>query len=172
MATSRRPHGAGGNPAAVFSSSTLQVAPPSSVRTRPEPDTPLGPSLPERKVQPLRRKSHSPAKRRSGLRGSIARPEQPVDRFAPFSTSAQLLPPSTVLYRPRSGESDHSLPGTHAYTTSLLAGWTMIRLTRSDSGSPMYAHVSPLSPDRQTPFPIDTELRIQLSPLPTHTTFG
>src|ERR1700739_3685029 len=172
MATSRRPHGAGGRPGALVSFRALQVAPPSSVRYNPEPDTPFGPSLPERKVPPLRRKSHSPAKRRSGLRGSIARPEQPVDRFGPFSTSVQLFPPSTVLYSPRCGESDHNLPGPHAYTTSPRVGCTMIRFTRSDSGSPIWSQVSPPSLERQMPLPIDAELRVQLSPVPTQTTFG
>jgi hypothetical protein len=42
--------------------------------------------------------------------------KQPVDAL-PLSTSDQVLPPSAVLYRPRSFESLHSLPGTHAYTT-------------------------------------------------------
>ena len=36
----------------------------------------------------------------------------------------------------------------------------------------MYVHVSPPSPERQIPSPTDTELRVQLSPVPTQTTFG
>src|SRR2546429_5140678 len=55
------------------------------------------PISPERKVHPLRRKSHNPANSLSGLRGSMATPAQPVERFAPFSTSCQLWPASLVL---------------------------------------------------------------------------
>src|SRR5262245_31807075 len=97
IATAMRPHGAGGSPFAVCSSSCCHVAPPSVVVKSPEPETAFGPSPPERKVQPLRRKSHSPANRRSGFVGSIVRPEHPVDRFLPLRMSCQLLPPSVVL---------------------------------------------------------------------------
>src|SRR5262245_32814846 len=102
IVTARRPQGPGGSPFAVFSSSCSHVAPPSLVRNNPEPETAVGPSPPERKVQPLRRKSHKPAKRRSGFFGSIVRPEQPVDGFGPSRISFQVFPASVVLYRPRS----------------------------------------------------------------------
>jgi len=36
----------------------------------------------------------------------------------------------------------------------------------------MCVQVSPPSPERQMPFPTETELRVQLSPVPTQTTFG
>ena len=74
----------------------------------------FGPSPPDRNVQPWRRKSHMPAIRTSGFFGSMVTLEQPVDGLVPLSTSDQVLPPSVVLYRPRSFESLHSLPGTHA----------------------------------------------------------
>src|ERR1043165_8350909 len=105
-------------------------------------------SPPERNVQPLRRKSHIPASSTSGFLGSIVTPEQPVDRLPPLSTSSQVLPPSVVLYRPRSGESLHSLPGTQANTIWLCDGWTRIRTMRSDSGRPMWVHVVPPSVER------------------------
>ncbi len=57
----RRPHGLGGSPLAVFSFRSVQVAPPSVVFLRPLPLWALGPSPPDRKVQPWRRKSHKPA---------------------------------------------------------------------------------------------------------------
>src|SRR5215470_3015769 len=92
IATSARPHGGGGSPLTA-----AQVLPPSALRNRPLPLWASGPSPPERNVQPLRRKSHSPAKSTSGWRGSSATDAQPVDRFGPLRTRLQLLPPSTVL---------------------------------------------------------------------------
>src|SRR5215470_11462251 len=97
ITVSTRPQGAGGSPLAVLSLSAFQVLPPSSLRKKPLPLGASGPSPPERKVQPLRRKSHMPANRRSGFFGSIARLEQPVERFEPFKMSVQVLPPSVVL---------------------------------------------------------------------------
>src|SRR5215813_4877126 len=133
---STRPHGIAGRPLAV--ASDTQVLPPSVERNIPLPLGALGPSPPDRNVQPLRRKSHSPAISTSGFLGSIATLEQPVEGLGPLSTWVQVLPPSVVLYRPRSFESLHSLPGTHAYTTLLDLGWTRIRTMRSDSGRPMW----------------------------------
>src|SRR5215468_5377722 len=101
-----------GRPLAV--ASDAQVLPPSVERNIPLWLDAPGPSPPERNVQPLRRKSHIPAISTSGFFGSIVTLEQPVDGFPPLSTSAQVLPPSVVLYRPRSFESLHSLPGTQA----------------------------------------------------------
>ena len=40
--------------------------------------------------------------------------EAPVEAFSPFNTMFQALPPSVVLYRPRSVESLQSAPGTAA----------------------------------------------------------
>ncbi len=76
MTTSTRPHGCGGNP---LPSTGDQVLPPSEVRTSSLPLFAVGPSPPERNVQPLRRKSHVPAKSTSELEGSMVRLEQPVD---------------------------------------------------------------------------------------------
>src|SRR5262245_14445100 len=97
MATSRRPHGFAGRPLPVSLFSSLQVFPPSALRRRVLPLAASGPSPPERNVQPLRRKSHSPAINTSGSAGSMLRLEQPVDRLVPLRTWVQVLPPSVVL---------------------------------------------------------------------------
>src|SRR5439155_13761967 len=95
--TAMRPHGFDGRPWALLSSSSVHDAPPSVLLNRPLPLVAAGPSPPERNVQPLRRKSHMPAKIVFGLWGSSEIIEQPVERFAPFSTLAHVFPPSVVL---------------------------------------------------------------------------
>src|SRR4051794_12336685 len=97
MTTSTRPQGPAGIPLLTAAVTGVHVLPPSADRKSPLPLGASGPSPPERYVQPLRRKSHIPAKITSGLPGSRARPEQPVERFTPLSTRDQLLPPSSVL---------------------------------------------------------------------------
>src|SRR5205823_5045733 len=144
IATSIRPQGLGPIP---FDTS-LHVLPPSEVRKSALPLVASAPSPPDRNVQPLRRKSHSAAKRTSGFAGSIERLEQPVERFGPRRTCDHVLPESSVLKRPRSAESLHSFPGTQAYTTLPFFGCTTIRAMRSDSGRPMLVQVSPPSVER------------------------
>src|SRR5262245_7717551 len=95
--TATRPHGFAGSPLALPPSSSVHVAPPSVVFQRPLPLVASGPSPPDRNVQPLRRKSHSPAKSVPGCWRSIEIIEQPVERFEPLRISFQLLPPSVVL---------------------------------------------------------------------------
>src|SRR6266702_3774003 len=95
--TSTRPHGFGGRPALDSVVSSVQVVPPSAERYNPLPLKASGPFPPERNVQPLRRKSHSPARSTSGFEGSIEILEQPVEAFAPLRMSFQVLPPSPVL---------------------------------------------------------------------------
>ena len=99
----------------------------------------------------------------------MLKPEQPVERLPPFSTSDQERPPSVVLYKPRSGESLHSLPGTQTYTVLPSRGSIAILATCSEFGRPMRCQVSPPSVVLYTPLPTDTELRIHDSPVPTHT---
>src|SRR5262245_27331287 len=91
IATSIRPQGARGSPLAP-SANRLQVRPPSVVRYSALPLGASSEAPPERKVQPLRRKSHSPANSTSGAFGSMARLEHPVDRLGPLSTRLQVLP--------------------------------------------------------------------------------
>src|SRR5256885_4375124 len=89
-----RPPGPAGSPPPV---ARPQLRPPSVLRYRPLPEGAFGPSPPERKVQPLRRKSHIPTNRSSGLRGSMVTLEQPVERLLPRRTRLQVRPPSAVL---------------------------------------------------------------------------
>src|ERR1700722_4704389 len=116
MVTATRPQGFGGRPLALVWSSSVQVTPPSVEVKSPLPLGAGGPSPPERKVQPLRRKPHMPAKRTWGSAELMDIMEQPVERFAPFRILFQDLPPSVVLYTPRSSESLQSFPGTQAET--------------------------------------------------------
>src|SRR5262245_38586516 len=95
--TSIRPHGPGGSPLFDFGVIGFHVLPASSERKRPLPLGESGPSPPERNVQPLRRKSHIPASSTSGLPGSIASDEHPVDAFFPARIFCHVLPPSAVL---------------------------------------------------------------------------
>src|SRR5262245_59024868 len=110
ITTSTRPQDPRGRPLALCAESGCQVLPPSPVwkSALPLGASPFSP--PDRKVQPLRRKSHMPANSASGFFGSMARLEQPVDRLAPLSTSAQVFPPSVLLYTPRSGLSLNARP--------------------------------------------------------------
>src|SRR5437667_11883576 len=109
-ATATRPHGLDGSPLAPLSS--VQDAPPSLLLNRPLALGASGPSPPERNVHPLRRKSHIPANSVFGVCGSIDIIEHPVDALAPLRTLVHVLPPSVVLYTPRSSLSLQSLPGT------------------------------------------------------------
>src|SRR5260370_21150952 len=110
MVTAIRPQGFAGSPLALFSSSSCHVAPPSVVLKKPLPLGVVGLSPPERNVQPLRRKSHIPAKRLLGSCGFMEIMEQPVERFAPFKILFQVLPPSAVLSTPPSSLSLHRPP--------------------------------------------------------------
>ena len=110
--TATRPQGFDGSPLALFSSSSVHDAPPSVVLNRPLALGASGPSPPERNVHPLRRKSHIPANSVFGVCGSIDIIEHPVDALAPLRTLVHVLPPSVVLYTPRSSLSLQSLPGT------------------------------------------------------------
>src|SRR4029434_9169231 len=114
IATARRPYGFFGKPLLASGVISVQVLPPSVERNRRLAGGALGRSRPERDSQPLRRKSHMHASITSGLAGSIAIDVQPVERFAPFKICFHVLPPSSVLYSPRSEESLHNGPGTAA----------------------------------------------------------
>src|SRR5512146_168141 len=115
MATATRPHGLGGSPLASSPVNSVQVAPPSVLRNSPLAEGAVGPSPPERNVQPWRRKSHIPASKVPVAVGSIAIIEQPVDRLAPARTFVQVFPPSVVLYTPRSSLSLPRFPATQPY---------------------------------------------------------
>src|SRR5271165_6496958 len=106
--------GLAGRPDADFSSKSFQVAPPSPVTKNPLPLGEVGLSPPERKVHPLRRKSHIPANKTLGSCELMEIMEQPVERLPPFKILFQVFPPSVVLYSPRSSLSLQSFPGTQA----------------------------------------------------------
>ena len=76
---------------------------------------------------------------------SIVIIEQPVDAFDPASTFDHVVPPSVVLYTPRSLLSLQSLPGTQAYTVFVFTGSIRTFAMRSESLSPMLVQVSPAS---------------------------
>src|SRR4030095_6252037 len=145
IATAKRPYGFLGKPLLACSVISVQVLPPSVERNNPLADGAVGIRPAERDFHPLRRKSHIAANMISGLLGSISTSVQPVERFAPLRTSCHVLPPSVVLYRPRSGESLHNAPGTATKTVSLFLGSTVIRAMRSDFSRPERDHVSPPS---------------------------
>src|SRR5258708_4078573 len=121
--TAIRPYVFFGRPAAVLSSRDCQVVPPSVDLKGPLPLGAVGLSPPERKVQPLRRKSHMPANKMFGSLGFIEIIEQPVERFTPLRILFQFLPPSVVLYSPRSSLSLQSFPGTPA---AIAAMWPVM----------------------------------------------
>src|SRR5262249_4892031 len=169
IATAKRPYGFFWKPLLACSVISVQVMPPSVERNNPLADGAVGTAPPERYCQPLRRKSHIAANIVSGLPGSILISVQPVERLAPLRTCCHVLPPSVVLYRPRSGESLHNAPGTATKTVSLFLGSMAIRAMRSDFSKPARDHVSPPSVDLYIPSPMDTLLRVHDSPAPTHT---
>src|SRR5437763_14659482 len=146
-AIASRPYGFFGKPLFAEGVISVQVGPLSVERNNPLAESAVGLSPPERYSQPLRRKSHIAANMISGFVGSIARSVQPVERFAPLRTCCHVLPPSVVLYKPRSGESLHNAPGTATNTLSLFSGSTARRAMRSDCSKPARAHLSPASVD-------------------------
>src|SRR5215813_11059553 len=147
IATASRPYGFLGKPLFASGVISVQVLPPSVERNNALAEGAVGLSPPERYSQPLRRKSHVAANITSGLFGSNLTSVQPVERFGPLRTCCHVLPPSVVLYKPRSGESLHNAPGTAAKTVSLFLGSTAIRAMRSDFSKPLRDHVSPPSVD-------------------------
>src|SRR6478736_9694173 len=147
IATARRPYGFFGKPLLACSVISVHVLPPSVERNNPLAEGSVGAAPPERYSQPLRRKSHIAANMMSGLLGSIFTSVQPVETFAPLRTCRHVLPPSVVLYKPRSGESLHNAPGTAANTVSLFLGSMVIRPMRSDFSRPARDQLSPPSVD-------------------------
>src|SRR5580704_6671240 len=94
---------------------------------------------------------------------------QPLDRFAPAKTFCQVLPPSVVRYTPRSSLSSHRWPVAQASTSLPSLGFTRIFAMCSLSFNPTFVQFSPPSVYLYAPAPTETLLRIQDSPVPTHT---
>src|SRR5436853_2815017 len=147
IATAIRPYGFFGKPLLFSGVISFHVFPPSFERNNPLPEGAFGPSPPQRKVHPLRRKSQRAANMTFESFGSTTTVEQPVERLLPLTASAQFLPPSVVRYKPRSAESLQSAPGTAAKTVLPFLGSTAIRAMRSDFSKPLRVHVSPPSLD-------------------------
>src|SRR5690242_19634767 len=91
ITTSIRPHGPTGRPLADLSVSWVHVLPPSVDLWRPLPLAASGPSPPDRNVQLLRQKSHSPASIVSGFLGSSVTLAHPVDWLVPVRINDQVL---------------------------------------------------------------------------------
>src|SRR6267142_1694827 len=119
----------------------------------------------------VRRRWYAAAYSVSGLSGSMAMSLTPVSSLI-FRTCDQLLPPSLVLYTPRSGFGPHKCPSAATYTTSEFFAWTTIRPMCRVASSPIFFHVFPPSSDLYTPLPHDELCRLFGSPVPTHTMDG
>src|SRR5439155_27254927 len=144
---------------------SVQVSPPSVERNMPLP----GP--PETSSQGRRIASQNDAYRIRGLFGSIARSLAPA--FSPrLSTRFQVFSPSRHRYTPRSGFAPCACPRAATYTVSASSGWTRTLAMLRVRSSPRCVHVFPASVVRYTPSPWETLPRMQLSPIPTYTTFG
>src|SRR5439155_12273650 len=88
------------------------------------------------------------------------------------STCDQVLPPSAVLYTPRSGFAPHKCPSAATYTTSGFFGWITIRPMCRVASSPIFFQVFPPSRDLYAPSPQEELWRLFGSPVPTHTIEG
>src|SRR5438105_5016433 len=94
IATAIRPYGFFGKPLLFSGVISFHVFPPSFERNNPLPEGAFGPSPPERKVHPLRRKSQRAANITFESFGSTTTVEQPAEILLPLSATAQLLPSS------------------------------------------------------------------------------
>src|SRR6185312_683977 len=109
--------------------------------------------------------SHMVAYSTCGFDGSIASVTAPV-LSSTNSTFSQCLPPSVVLYTPRSGLGAHTWPSAAAYTTSGLRGSIAIQLMTCVCSRPTWLQVLPPSLDLYIPSPVRKVLRIAGSPVP------
>src|SRR5215213_10496602 len=107
----------------------------------------------------------------SGFRGSWTRVVTPVFSLT-FRILFQVLPPSAVLYSPRSPPGPQSGPWAATYTVSESRGSMTILPICSDALRPTFCQVRPPSTDLYTPSPYPTLRWLLFSPVPTHTTLG
>src|SRR6266849_1082747 len=84
-------------------------------------------------------------------------------------TSCHVVPPSVVLYSPRSGLAAQACPSAATYTMLGLVGWTTMRPMAPLRSRPLSFQVSPPSVDLKMPQPGEMVLRESSSPLPAHT---
>src|SRR5437899_6040353 len=148
----------GGSPGLCVSS--VQCSPPSVDLKIPPP----GP--PDTSCHGLRCACQKAAYRTSGLLGSRTRSEIPVESLR-NSTLFHVLPPSVVLYTPRSAFGPKACPCAPTHTMSGLAACTRTRESCYVPASPTQAQVLPPSVVLNTPAPDDPLPRIGYSPVPT-----
>src|SRR6267143_4792198 len=84
-------------------------------------------------------------------------------------TSCHVVPPSVVLYSPRSGFAAHACPSAATYTMLGLVGCTTMRPMAPLRSRPLGFQVSPPSVDLKMPQPGEMVLRESSSPVPAHT---
>src|SRR6516165_2637762 len=89
-----------------------------------------------------------------------------------YFTFFQVLPPSLLLNKPRSGLEPNRCPIAATYTILGLVGSTATRPIDCVSSRPMCSQVLPPSFVPQTPSPIEELWRLLASPVPTYTTSG
>src|SRR5215467_2032779 len=119
---------------------SVHVSPPSVDLNKPLPGPPLD------MVYSFRYASHIAAKTTFGLCGSIETSTAPV--LEPrSSTLRHVLPPSVVLYNPRSSLGTPYLPKSATNTMSGLVGWIRIFAMASEFLNPTCVHVLPPSVD-------------------------
>src|SRR5688500_6700182 len=136
IASPMRPRSPAGNPACAFT----HGLPPSADRCTPDP----GPPATKQHVR--RWRCHVVATRTSGLRGSICTSLAPV-QSSTWSIRVHVVPPSVVLYMPRSPPLLHTGPCDATYTTSEFRGSIRIRPICSLSLRPTFFHDRPPSID-------------------------
>src|SRR6185436_12167865 len=93
-----------------------------------------------------RRRCHIAAYRTSGFAGSIRTSLAPVSALT-VRTAVHVLPPSVVLYTPRSPPPAQSGPCDAMYTTLESRGSICMLPMCSELASPARAHVAPPSVD-------------------------
>src|SRR5712692_9824577 len=84
-------------------------------------------------------------------------------------TSCHVVPPSVVLYSPRSGFAAQACPSAATYTMLGLVGCTTMRPMAPLFSRPISFQVSPPSPDLKRPQPGEMVLRESSSPVPAQT---
>ena len=141
---------------------SVHVVPPSVLFQSAEPGPPLNNEYGER------RRSQLVANTTFGSFGWRATSTKPALSLTNF-TSCQDVPPSVVLYNPRSGLERQAAPSAATYTTLGFVGCTTMRPMCSVFSSPFADQVMPPSVDLKMPPPGSMELREFGSPVPAHT---
>src|ERR1035437_2352579 len=157
-----RPFGVSGNPPPLIS---RQLEPPSVVFQSADPGPPL------LRNAGLRTRAQLAAYSVLGSRGSITTSTNPALSLMNLLI-VHVLPPSTVLYRPRSGFDAHCAPSAATYTMFGLVGCTTMRPICCVFSRPIDCHVVPPSTDLYTPNPGVTLFLEFCSPVPAQIVFG